>query len=168
MKKIILATLVSLVLLVTFGLEAKVEPAKEGTYAFTAISTGTFKLLAMGEERVELTYELMGVHVSDTGEGLLHNASYRGLGAIHAVKGTKEYSRGFMVFNLPDGDQVFMTYEISGKFGAPSKGTGTFVGGTGKLAGINGGIEWTSYDVRPATEETFQNVVKGEVHWKLP
>jgi hypothetical protein len=168
MKKIILASVLSLVLLVAFGLEAKAEPAKEGAYAFTAIYSGTLKSLAMGEERVQITYELMGVHVSDTGEGLLHNASYRGLGVIHAVKGTLEYSRGMLVFNLPDGDQAFIIYEGTGKLGGPSKFTSTFVGGTGKLAGIDGGIEWTSYGARPAAEGTMQGVVKGEVHWKLP
>jgi len=123
MKKIILASVLSLVLLVAFGLEAKAEPAKEGAYAFTAIYSGTLKSLAMGEERVQITYELMGVHVSDTGEGLLHNASYRGLGVIHAVKGTLEYSRGMLVFNLPDGDQAFIIYEGTGKLGGPSKFT---------------------------------------------
>ena len=168
MKKIILTTLLSLALLVTFGLEAKAEPAKEGAYAFTTTYSGTFKSLAMGEERVEITYELMGVHVSDTGEGVLHNASYRGLGVIHAVKGTYEHSRGMVVFNLPDGDQAFIIYECTGKLGGPSKCTSTFVGGTGKLSGIEGGIEWTSYGVRPAAEGTMQGVAKGEVHWKLP
>jgi hypothetical protein len=168
MKKIILATLLSLALLVAFGLHAKAEPAKEGTYAFTAIFSGTYKVIAMGEERLQITYELMGVHLSDTGEGLLHNASYRGLGVYHAVKGTMEYGRGFLVFNLPDGDQVYMTYEGTGKPGAPEKYTGTFVGGTGKLAGIEGGIKWTSYDAPPAAEGTMQGFVKGEVDWKLP
>lgn len=168
MKKIILASLLSLILFVTFGLEAKAGPAKEGAYAFTTTYSGTFKSLAMGEERVEITYELMGVHVSDTGAGLLHNASYRALGVIHAVKGTLEHSRGMLVFNLPDGDQAFIIYEGTGKLGAPLKYTSTFVGGTGKLAGIDGGIEWTSYRARPAAEGTLQGVVKGEVHWKLP
>ncbi len=168
MKKIILASVLSLALLVTFGLDAKAEPAKEGAYTFTAMYSGTIKVLAMGEERVQMTYDLMGVHVSDTGEGLLHNSSFRGLGALHAVKGTLEYSRGLLVFNLPDGDQAFIIYEGTGKLGAPLKYTSTFVGGTGKLSGIEGGIEWTSYSVRPAAEGTLQGVAKGEVHWKLP
>ncbi len=169
MKKIILASVLSLVLLVVFGLDAKAQPAKEGAYSATAIFSGTSKSLAMGKERVQITYEIMGVHISDTGEGLLHNASFRALGVIHAVKGIREYARGFMVFNLPDGDQVFMTYEVTGKLGAPSKATGTFVGGTGKLTGIEGGGEWISYMVRPAAEGTLQGVAaKIKTNWKLP
>jgi hypothetical protein len=168
MKKMILASVLAFALFLTIGPDAKAQPAKEGTYAFTAIYSGTFKSLAMGQERVQITYDLMGVHLSDTGKGLLHNASYRGLGVIHAVKGTYEYSRGMLVFNLPDGDQAFVIYECTGKLGGGGKCTSTFVGGTEKLAGLEGGIVWTSYNVRPAAEGTMQGVVKGEVHWKLP
>ena len=168
MKKIILASVLSLALLVAFGLDAKAQPAKEGAYTFTAIWSGTLKSLAMEKERVQMTFEVMGVHVSGTGEGLLHNSSVRALGALHAVKGTREYERGMIVYNLPDGDQAFMTFEGTGRLGAPVKMTGSFVGGTGKLAGIEGGAEWTSYVVRPAAQGTLQGVSKGEIHWKLP
>jgi hypothetical protein len=167
MKKMILASVLAFALLLTIGLDAKAQPAKEGTYSATVIYSGTFKALQMGKERLHMTYELLGVHVSDTGEGLLHNASFRGLGMIHAVKGMSK-SRGSVVFTRQDGDQAYFDYECTGKLGSPSQCSGTFVGGTGKLAGMEGGIEYTSYSMRPAAEGTIQGVGKGEVHWKLP
>jgi hypothetical protein len=167
MKKMILASVLAFALLLTIGPDAKAQPAKEGTYSATAIYSGTFKSFQMGEERLHMTYELMGVHVSDTGEGLLHNASWRALGAGHVVKGLYK-GGGSIIFTRPDGDQAFINYEGSGKLGGLSEGNGTFVGGTGKLAGIEGGIEWTDYPVRPAAEGTIQGVIKVKVHWKLP
>jgi hypothetical protein len=167
MKKIILASVLTFALLLTIGLDAKAQPAKEGTYSCTYIYSGPFKILQMGEERLQMTYEIMGVHVSDTGEGLLHNASFRCLGAAHAVKGIMKNS-GSIVFIRPDGDQAFVFFEGTGKLGGRSENSGTFVGGTGKLVGIEGGIVWTDYAVRPAAEGTFQGLGKGKVHWKLP
>ena len=75
MKKTILASVLSLVLLVAFGLEAKAEEmAKEGTYSATQYMSGTtFKAVPMGEEHFYMSYEMTGVAISDTGEGFAHN-----------------------------------------------------------------------------------------------
>jgi hypothetical protein len=168
MKKMILASVLAFGLLLTIGLDAKAQPAKEGTYSFKYIYSGPFKTLQMREERLHMTYEIMGVHVSDTGEGLLHNASFRCIGMLHVVKGMFKNS-GSIVFTCPDGDQVFVTFEGTGKFGVGGGYSGTFVGGTGKLVGIEGFItKWTDYAVRPAAEGTIQGLGRGEVNWKLP
>lgn len=168
MKKIILASVLSLALLVAFGSGAVAEMAKEGTDSGTAIYSGSIKVLAMGKERLEMTYELMGVYLSDTGQGLLHNASYRVLGKNHVVKGMYKGS-GSIVFTRPDGDQAFMTYvTTTGKLGVGSKATFTYVGGTGKLTDIEGSGEWTNITVRPVAEGTIQGIVKSKDHWKLP
>jgi len=46
MKKIILASLLSLILLVAFGLDAKAQMAKEGTFSGKAVLSGTLRTLA--------------------------------------------------------------------------------------------------------------------------
>jgi len=169
MKKIILASVLSLALLVVFGLDAKAQSAKKGTYSATEYHSGTFKVLVMGEERLHMTYEHMGVIINDAGKGFAHNSSVHCLGALHAVKGIKVQENGFMVGTDPDGDKVFTTYKVtSGKVPVSSKGTFTFVGGTGKWTGITGGGEFTWSAVHPAAEGTYQGITKSKGHWKLP
>ncbi len=40
---------------------------------------------AIGIERVQMTYEIMGVAIEDTPEDLHHNSSFRCLGGNHAL-----------------------------------------------------------------------------------
>ena len=171
MKKIILASVLSLVLLVAFGLDAKAQMAKEGTASLTEYVSGTYKVLAMGEERLQITFEHMGVLVNDAGEGFLHNSSLRVMGIVQAVKGIKVQESGSLVYTDPDGDKVFLTYKgTGGKLGPEgyTNGAYTIVGGTGKYSGITGGGEFTWRPVQSAAEGTYQGITKGKVHWKLP
>lgn len=168
MKKMTFALLFGLVVLVAFS-SAQAQIPKEFTGTGITAYSGTFKTIAMGQERVLMTYEVLGVVISDTGEGAHHNASVRCVGSIYAIKGVYEDgNNGFCVHTRPDGDQIFMTTKSSGTLGRGSKGTYTLVGGTGKMTGIQGGGEFTEFPLRPAAEGTFQgyNRVKGQ--YKLP
>jgi hypothetical protein len=158
---------VLVIILVAFGTEAKAQIPKEGTSSCTNSYSGTFKALPMGQERVQMTYESMGVTICDSGENLFHNASFRCLGALHAVKG--EYNNsGFCVATRPDGDQIFSTYKSVGKLGGGAKGIFTIVGDTGKLTGIEGNSEYTEFFMRPAAEGTFQAYNRAKGQYKLP
>ena len=166
MKKIILASVLGLVLLVAFGLDAKAEMAKEGTYTGKMVISSAFKSIAMGDHLI-LGYEYMGVFLNDRGEGFLHNASVHGLGVLRALKAVYEYDRSSGVFIDSDGDQVIFTHEATGRMGS-AKATFTFHGGTGKFTGIQGGGEWTWMSAPSATEVTFQGYAIHKGHWKLP
>jgi hypothetical protein len=107
--------------------------------------------------------------VSDDGKGLTHNSSVRCVGSAHAVPGMVDAYTNACAFTRPDGDQLFTVEKfVSGKPGGASQGTYTIVGGTGKLAGITGGGEWTRYFVRPALEGTAQTVTRGKMSYRLP
>lgn len=167
MKRTVLVLILGIVLLAVFGLEAKAQIPKEASTSFNMVYSGTFKVLPMGQERVQMTSEIMGAIIGNTPEDLFHNASFRCLGALHAVKG--EYNEsGLCVATRPDGDQIFWTWKGTGKLGSGSKGTATIVGGTGKLVGIEGSTEYTVNPVRPAAEGTFQGYVRHKGHYKLP
>ncbi len=167
MKKAIASLILSLVVMVVFGTEAKAQAVKEFTGSGTCAYSGTFKALPMGQERLQMTYESMGVLIGDTSNDLFHNTSLRCLGALHAVKG--EYNNsGFCVATRPDGDQIFWTYKSTGKLGGIAKGSTTTVGGTGKLAGIQGTSEYTEFFMRPAAEGTFQAYNRWKGQYKLP
>ncbi|MGD1152581.1 MAG: hypothetical protein ABR911_06885 [Syntrophales bacterium] len=168
MKKAITSLILSLVVLVAFGTEAKAQIPKDGTTSFTCGYSLTFKVLPMGQERVQMTYEVMGVNIGDAPEDLFHKTSFRCLGALHAVKREFNDESGFCVLIRPDGDQVFLTYKGAGKLGGVGKETWTIVGGTGKLTGIQGNTECERFNVRPAAEGTGQGYERCKGHYKLP
>jgi hypothetical protein len=60
----------------------------------------------------------------------------------------------FIEGTTTNGDKYWLTYKASGKMGKPTvvKGTFTYVGGTGKLTGIQGGGEFTRYTLQPPAE----------------
>ena len=154
---------------IVFVLEAMAQLPKEGTTSSTNGYSTTFKVIAMGQERVQITYETLGVIISDTGEGIWHNASFRCIGAMHVVKGAFDDDSGFCVVTCPDGDQAFQTYKATGRFGVAAKGTGVWVGGTGKLTGIQGTLEFARFNTpKPAAEGTVQGYNKVKGNYKLP
>ena len=89
------------------------------------------------------------------------------LGTLHAIKGVFEDS-GFIVFNLPDGDKVYATWKGTGNLGKDAKGTITYVGGTGKYAGLTGGGEYTRRHVPNASKNVWAAITIHKRNWKLP
>jgi len=141
---------------------------KEGSYVTTTMGSAAFKALPLGKDRVQMTWDWIGVQTTEGGKGLTHNASIHCLGGLRAVNSEYETYLNSCVITRPDGDQLFYVETGTGRMGGATKGTGTFVGGTGKLAGITGGGEWTRYMVRPAADGTFQSVSTAKVTYKLP
>jgi len=167
MKKMTFVFLLGLILMVGFS-SVQAQIPKEGTATGVSAFSGTFKTVAMGQERVQMTYEILGGTISDTGEDIFHNSSLRCLGSIHAIKGVYENNNGFCVQTRPDGDQIFFTYKSSGTLGRGSKGAYAIIGGTGKMTGIQGGGEYTEFVLRPAAEGTFQAYNRSKGKYKLP
>ncbi len=133
------------------------------------------KTIPLGEGRLYMSYEAVGVNVNDTGDGLFHNATNRVLGGMLIEKGIYKDERGWGVWNLLNGDKVFYSYANSGEqkpggVGVTSiaKVTFTFTGGTGKCAGIQGSFEGTRYSLKSALEGTGQSYNKGNIKYKLP
>lgn len=148
------------------------EPApipKEGSITSLTIGSGTMKRVEQGKDQAQMGWEFLGALVSDDGKGLTHNSSVRCVGSAHVTGGVIDAYTNACAFTRPDGDQLFTVEKYgSGKVGASSQGTYTVVGGTGKLAGITGGGDWTRYFVRPAMEGTFQTVTRGKMSYRLP
>lgn len=160
MKKFFWMVGLSLVLSVTLGINVHAQP-KEGVEPFTTTYSSTGKVLPLGEGRFAFTYEGTGLTLSDTGEGLFHQATSRLLGGMTIEKGVYKDERGWVVYNLQNGDKVFCTYTLSGEAKpdgtGTAKGTVTITGGTGKYINIQGIFEVTRTSVRPAMEGVFQS-----------
>ncbi len=168
MKKLILILVLSPVLLVVFGSDALAQETKDGTESTTTSYYVTSKTILLGEGRVHMSYEAIGVTLSDTGEGLFHRATVRALGSMTIEKGVYNDDKAYGVYNLANGDKVFFTTAVAGKLGDIGKGTVTLISGTGKCTGIQGSYEITRNSLRPAIEGIGQSYIKAKIQYKLP
>jgi len=146
--------------------------AEEGSSTGKGYYLGDLTILPMTKGYTQINYDVGGIITSDSGKGLFHNASERILGSFQVVKGVIEDS-GFIVATLTNGDNVFMTYKGSGTWSSPDKppvvkGTCIIVGGTGKVAGITGGIEFTRYTLRPPAKGKSASFSTSKINWKIP
>ena len=158
----------ALLLIITTGTVVGAEMAKEGSGDYRSGKTGIFEILAMGKERLQMNYEQTGVVVSAPENSPLHNASFRVLGTLHAIKG-KWKGSGMVEYTRPNGDKVYAVYEGSGVMGGPSSGVITFVGGTGTCAGIEGALEMKNTPgIKPSKEGTYADITVGKFNWKIP
>jgi hypothetical protein len=163
-----MALILTLLLLATAGPVVAEEMAREGSGTGKVYWTGTFDVLPMGKELVQMNYKGYGVQVSDTGKGLFHNAAGHVVGGLLGVKGVYENDSGLITYTLPGGDQIFLTYKCSGTMGKSAKGTTTIVGGTGKFVGITGTGEFTRHSLRSPAKGAFASFAVTKVSWKLP
>jgi hypothetical protein len=175
MKKIILATLLSLVLVVGFALTVMAgDLPKEGPFSLTIYGMWTGKAIVVGE-RLHCIYDGMGIVVNDEGKGFLNDVAFYTLGQMHGAKGIKESENGVFEYSDADGDKILATYEWKGVLFKSSEGPFKFVGGTGKYAGITGGGESTWRPTVQRKEEMYPGitnpnpgVLRAKGHYKLP
>ena len=168
MKRLFVASILSFVLLITIGVVAYGEMAKEGSLAGKNTYAGTHRMIPLDKERFILVYENMGVRTSDTGEGPFHGMSTRNQGIMYFEKGVGRL-RGYLISADKDGDKMIteLTEENSQLGGPPTSGTGKIIGGTGKFKGIQGEYKYTRQNVRPIAEGTHQAISKYTGTYKI-
>jgi len=169
-NRIILSSLVALILLVGFVPVANADMAMEGSGQYKGVYSYTFKAIPMEKERLQITYEAVGLVVEAPADSPFYNATFYVIGALHANKGFFKDHSGFIRYTCPNGDKIFATYIGSGEFGVSKKVTYTFVGGTGQYAGIEGGAELTGEgkSFPHPTKSDRIDMSAGKVHWKIP
>jgi len=168
MLKKSMALILALLILATAGSVLAEEMAREGSVSSRATWTVSFTPLPMGKELVQMNYDGYGVAVSDTGKGLLHNASAHVVGGMFIKNGVYDNDSGLICYTRTDGDQLFVAYKTSGAMGKGAKGIGTFVGGTGKFEGITGKLEFTRHQLRPPAKGAGASFSLAKGTWKLP
>ena len=161
----------SLIALAVCGLPNIGQGQDEVTESVTTTYYGTAKLLPLGPDRGYMTWESFGVTLTETGEGLFHNATVRCIGANFGEKENWE-GQGYCTWTLKDGERVFASTKMGGKRSTPlpppGQGTATIIGGTGKYSGIQGRTEFTSYFLRSSAEGITQSYNKAKIIYKLP
>jgi hypothetical protein len=169
MRRIVLVSILTLVLSVVFVPISNAEMAKEGTGTGTNIYTTTATYLRLDKESYALTYEALGVNVSDDGKGPFHNMSTHNVGVIYFDKGVGKLL-GYMTMTAPDGDKILVELREDKTLPPPNpnKGIGKFIGGTGKFTGIEGTVEYQRYYARPSKKGVGQAVGRSKATWKIP
>ncbi len=170
MNRIIVSFILALFLFVAFVPVSNADMAKEGMGNYKSAISYTFKVIAAENERLYMTFDFTGVIAEAPADSPLFNATFNGLGALEAIKGAYK-DGGFIIYNRPNGDKVYSTWQATGTFGGSDrKITITFVGGTGECAGIEGGGELTGVSplFNKPTKDVRVSMSVGKFHWKIP
>jgi hypothetical protein len=170
MKKCLFILVLSLILSITLGWNAIAQIPKEGKLDLTNTYAGTQKFFPIDKEHFVIYFENSGVVVSDSGGGPFHKAASHNVGVMYFEKGIIRLTSYFSITDK-DGDKVLWEFtEIEGKPSPPypTNGAGKILWGTGKFAGIQGSMEYTRQNLRPAADGTHQAIATAKGSWKLP
>jgi hypothetical protein len=167
MKKVSIALIFTLLVLVVAGSAISEEKAKQGSMSVTTSYHSPVTYMSMGKD-LQITFEALGPAVADSEQDSFHNSSVRLLGSGLVLKGAYTEA-GSITWTMPVGDQVFATYEGKGVGAGKFKGNYTLIGGTGKFSGITGGGDLERFNVpKPAMKGSVQGYAKCTGTWKLP
>ena len=167
MKKTLTMLILTLSLLASTGLVFGAEMAKEGSDTLSIGFTYTSQVLAQGEEYMQMNYDARGVVQTENEASPLYMSSVHCVGSLKAIKG--EYKEvGLCTYTCPTGDQIYASYEGTGKMGQSAKGLVTFVGGTEKLVAITGGGDWTRTGLKGPAKGVGASYMKFTYNWKIP
>jgi hypothetical protein len=104
--------------------------ATEYQKTYTICYSAKFDQIVRGKGDVTRSFTLYGASVGGDPKSPLHNASFKCLGVGNFVKGTPPEILDYCAILARSGDKAFARC---------SAGKCTYIGGTGKLAGIKGG-----------------------------
>jgi len=112
------------------------EPEKEGSYAVTYFTDGTFKDNPVGNNLHLDVWDELGRSI---GTGLLDRMIWHCFGVKQVLNGISETPHGYCVGTDPDGDQIafVVASERYASNASTHRGLGTSITGTGKYAGIS-------------------------------
>ena len=143
------------------------EIPKEGPVDFFVTTTGEATMLAASQGTMQLNYEVIGMR--DTLEsGVNGVASLHCVGAASVFDGKFDNESGLCLTTYPDGSTTMIRYGGAGILGSTAEGKWSFIGGTGTLAGISGGGDYSRISGPNPSENSFasRNTVTG--NYKLP
>ena len=167
MKKTLTMLILALFLLASTGLVFGEEIAKEGSDTASVGFIITSQVLAQGKEYLQMNYDAQGVVTTENKASPLSMSSVQCVGSLKSIKG--EYKEiGLCTYTCPNKDQIYVSYEGTGKIGQGAKGLSTFVGGTEKSVGITGGGEWARSNLKNPAKNVGASFLKFTYNWKIP
>jgi hypothetical protein len=169
-KSAILLAVAAAVLQSGFAARAD-ELAKEGRYTvqYTATNPAPMKPFAIGNNREMLVTNAVMWAINESGGGFLHDMTGRCSGwvIIDTAAGAFE-SHGYCNYSDKDGDQMFEQYDWPMQTrGSSTSGTGKWIGGTGKFAGLQGNITLKGRSLKSAVDGISQGAGQKSGTYKI-
>jgi len=142
MIRIIVSTLICAGLAAPAVAQAQSALPREGTIEQTLIFHSTFQRVALDKEFTQVVYDAYGSALATNEGGFGDRSTGRCVGTQRYIKGKFDTEIGGCQFVDRSGDTYFTSYTVLGT-DMPGHTTtkGSYVGGTGKYAGITGSYE---------------------------
>ena len=169
MKNSISKLILSLVLILTFGMHAEAQVAKKGEYGGLCAFSG--KVLGMnmnGKAPAFMVAGFFGLCKNDAGSGIFHMNSFKCHYSIEVVQMPKTVAEGYCTMRDADGDTITMKGSAKGSLGGPSVAETRITNGTGKYKGITGSGGYKTTPAAPFEQGTFQGWSKIEGSYQIP
>ncbi len=154
----------SMILNFAVALNAHAQLAKQGKFKVI----GTYQLTFLEKNQFDdfslSAMKTTGVNVNPSGSGFLHNSSVKCV--MVSIPGD---FFGYCVTTDLDGDRIYSKFEvIAGQVGTSGGGRkATFLGGTGKYKGIEGGHNYSAF-YAPKIDEILIGHIEGSGEYKIP
>jgi hypothetical protein len=116
------------------------DAAEQGTTTGFAAYKATGEVQEYSAETLVWTGTFVGASVTDAGDGPLHNSAWDCTGEVILREGMAHLADGFCEVVDADGDAISLYWQRTDVPAPPAepKTKGTYIGGTGKYAGIAG------------------------------
>jgi hypothetical protein len=148
----------------TVALNAHAQLAKQGNFEIKGIYTLTFLEKNKFDDFSLNAMNLTILYLNTSGGGILHNTSAK----CEMISIPGDFV-GYCVKTDLDGDHVFSKFEVvGGQLGTSGGGRkSTFVGGTGKYKGIEGGYTYSAI-YGPNVDDHLIGHIVGSGSYKIP
>jgi hypothetical protein len=154
MKRIIMVSIFSFVLLFAFGVSITDAVAKTVKYKITSYIVKAEHILVPDTEKHAIgIYERRGVAIYENGE----TAAYHSRGTFDFVKGSGPF-QGYTNLKYKDGSTTIIKYQGKMTMNPSSKsrtltGKGEYIKGTGRFEGIKGNVSFSGKYITPYTAD---------------
>ena len=127
---------------------------------YTAINPAVPKPVSIGNSKSASAMILTMTAVNEAGGGLLHNMAGRCSASPLVDNGAKTFeNHGYCDYVDADGDHVYEKWDYPVQsMAAMSEGTGEWIGGTGKFAGLSGTMIIRSRRLNSLTDGATQSI----------
>lgn len=134
---------------------------KQGTDSYTTTYVTVSRNQMKAGDRSIAASEFVGITRNDNGGPMFSDMGARCLGTFEIVS-KDAVGGGTCVETDNDGDELYSTFQGKGE-----SGTHTFVGGTGKYAGLSGTAEYTVQSVK-SPDGRGMAIVRHKATWRRP
>jgi hypothetical protein len=154
-----------LLLICAYGGVAQAQGAKTGKPRGIATFYGMGKVTEYAPDVVVWTGTFPGQSVTDSGQGVLHFGAWDCTGEVVYRSGQVSWGGGFCSVTDKDGDRINLRWQVDEPDANPAKfkTKGTYLSGSGKYVGIQGGYNFICESIGN-TSHFICPIVAGEYH----